>query len=91
MLGAHLLARYQALESDRQHTREAFDGAGMCALYGTGIFTDTRMKQKQSSLKERKQESVDWDNIPSPNPRYRGLSVKEAARILLRRSPKKPK
>ena len=47
------------------------------------------MKQKNSSLKERKQESVDWDSILSPIPRYRGMSVREAAWLLFKRLPKK--
>ena len=53
------------------------------------VFTDSRMKQKKSSLKERKQEWVDWDSISSPTPRYRGSSVREAARLLFKRLPKK--
>ena len=40
--------------------------------------------------KERQPERVDWDNLPSPNPRYQGMTVKEAVRVLLKAGKKKP-
>ena len=31
-----------------------------------------------------KKEPADWENMPSPNPRYKGMTVLEIARALLR-------
>ena len=48
------------------------------------------MGQNKDKLKARparepvKKEPVDWDNMPNPNPRYKGMTVLEIARALLR-------
>lgn len=42
---------------------------------------------KRTQKPKRKHETVDWDDIPSPNPRYKGMTVKEVAKSLLRKRP----
>lgn len=44
-----------------------------------------KFKQLKDTRKsKRKRETVDWDTIPSPNPRYKGMTVLDVARALLR-------
>lgn len=38
---------------------------------------------RKTKGKKAKSKRTDWDNVPSPNPRYKGLTVLEAARQAL--------
>ena len=39
---------------------------------------------KRTRKSRRKYETVDWDDMPSPNPRYKGMTVLDVARALLK-------
>ncbi len=50
------------------------------------------MAKKKLTEEERKALLRKWDNTPSPNPRYQGLTPGDAARAMTRpRKPLKPR